>query len=101
MDAIAIILMVALPAIPTKPAEYDIDAPARAAAVDLNSREMQDHITEAMALPYKYGVTRMPCKAKVEQPERQWYPAREPAGKIQWIVGPAPASSSRPKIASG
>ena len=40
-------------------------------------------------MPYKYGVTQMPCKAKEWQPQRGWKPAREPAGKIQWVIGPA------------
>jgi hypothetical protein len=88
MDPVAVILMIALPAIPAKPGEYDIDAPIRAAMVDLNSPETRDHITEAMAWPYKFGVTQMPCRAQSMQPERQWRPAREPSGKIQWVQGP-------------
>ena len=61
----------------------------KAALVDLDSHYMQSQVLAAMALPYKYGVTQMPCKAQQWQPQRGWKPAREPAGKIQWIVGPA------------
>ena len=88
MDAVALALMVALPAIPVKPGEYDIDAPLRAAMVALNSVEMRDHITAAMAWPYKFGVSQMACPAKAMQPERNWKAVREPSGKIQWVQGP-------------
>ncbi len=91
MDPVALLMMVAVPAIPMKPGEpgrYDIDAPIKAAIVDLNSPEMRDHVTEAMAWPYKFGVSQMPCKAQSLQPEREWKPVREPSGKIQWIQGP-------------
>ncbi len=88
MDAVALVLMMALPAIPAKPGEYDIDAPIRAAVASLNSPEMQDRVTEAMAWPYRFGVTQMPCAAKSLQPERGWRPVREPSGKILWTQGP-------------
>ena len=88
MDAISLLLMVALPAIPVKPEEYDIDAPMKAARVELDSAEMHAHITAAMAWPYKYGVSQMACQAKVMQPERKWRPVREPSGKIEWVQGP-------------
>lgn len=61
----------------------------KAALVDLDSHYMQSQVLAAMALPYKYGVTQMPCKAQQWQPQRGWKPAREPAGKIQWILGPS------------
>ncbi|HLX23195.1 MAG TPA: hypothetical protein VKR38_07620 [Usitatibacter sp.] len=88
MDAVALVLMVALPAIPVKPGGYDIDAPIQAAISALNSPEMQDRVTEAMAWPYRFGVTQMPCAAKALQPERRWRPVREPSGKILWTQGP-------------
>ena len=61
----------------------------KAALVDLDSHYMQSQVLAAMSLPYKYGVTQMPCKAQQWQPTRGWKAAREPAGKIQWISGPA------------
>jgi hypothetical protein len=88
MDAVSLMMILALPAIPVKPGEYDLDAPLRAAMSDLNSVEMRDHITAAMAWPYKFGVTQMACPAKAMQPERQWKPVREPSGRIQWVQGP-------------
>ena len=67
----------------------DIDAAEKAALVDLDSPNMNAKVFAAMAMPYKYGVSQLPCKARELQPERGWKPAREPAGKIQWVVGPA------------
>jgi len=67
----------------------DFDAAEKAAQVDLDSQYMNAKVFAAMAMPYKYGVTQMPCKAQQWQPERGWKAAREPAGKIQWIPGPA------------
>ena len=67
----------------------DLDAAEKAAIVDLDSAHMNAKVFAAMAMPYKYGVTQMPCKAQQLQPERGWKPAREPAGKVQWIPGPA------------
>lgn len=66
----------------------DIDAAEKAALVDLDSAAMNAKVFAAMAMPYKYGVSQLPCKAKELQPERGWKPAREPAGKIQWVLGP-------------
>jgi hypothetical protein len=88
MDPVALVLMVALPTIPVQPGEYDIDAPIKAAIVALDSPETREHIIEAMALPYKYGVTQMPCGAQSLQPERRWRPVREPSGRIMWVQGP-------------
>jgi hypothetical protein len=88
MDPVSLLLMVALPAIPVKPGEYDIDAPIKSAMVELNSPEMHDRVTVAMAWPYKYGVSQMSCKAKEMQPKRKWKAVREPSGKIQWVQGP-------------
>jgi len=67
----------------------DLDAAEKKALVDLDSPNMNAKVFAAMAMPYKYGVTQLPCKAKEWQPERGWKPAREPAGKIQWVIGPA------------
>lgn len=67
----------------------DLDAAEKAAMVDLDSPNMNAKVFAAMAMPYKYGVTQLPCKAKDAQPWRGWKPAREPAGKIQWVIGPA------------
>jgi hypothetical protein len=67
----------------------DLDAAEKAAMVDLDSAQMNAKVFAAMAMPYKYGVTQMPCKAQQLQPERGWKAAREPAGKVQWIPGPA------------
>ena len=66
-----------------------LDDEEQAALVDLDSAHMNAKVFAAMAMPYKYGVTQMPCKAQQLQPERGWKPAREPAGKVQWIPGPA------------
>jgi hypothetical protein len=88
MDPVSLLLMVALPAIPVKPGDYDIDAPIKAAMVELNSPEMHAHIFAAMALPYKYGVSQLACQAKTMQPQRKWAPVREPSGKIEWVQGP-------------
>jgi hypothetical protein len=78
----------ALQVAPLKSGEMDFDAPIKAAIVELDSPYMNAQVLAAMAMPYKYGVTQMPCKAKDLQPLRGWKPAREPAGRIQWIPGP-------------
>ena len=88
MDPVALVLILALPAIPVQPREYDIDTSLRAATVELNSPEMRDRVTAAMAMPYKFGVSQMPCRAQALQPERDWRPVREPAGRITWVQGP-------------
>src|SRR5437588_418075 len=82
----AIALAVALSTPPEKRV-IDLDAPDKAARLQLDSAYMQDLVTVAMAV--SYGITRMPCKARQYQPLRGWKPAREPAGKIAWVVGPA------------
>jgi hypothetical protein len=79
---------VALPSMAVKPGEYDLDAPIKAAQVALESPQLNAQVLAAMSWPYKYGVTQMPCKAKALQPSRDWYPAREPSGRIQWVEGP-------------
>ena len=66
----------------------DLDAAEKAALVDLDSAAMNAHVFAAMAMPYKYGVSQLPCRAKEMQPQRGWKAAREPAGKVQWIIGP-------------
>ena len=66
-----------------------LDEAEKAALVDLDSPNMNAKVFAAMAMPYKYGVSQLPCKAKEMQPQRGWKPAREPAGKIQWVIGPA------------
>ena len=88
MDPLFLVLVVALHAAPPTREPLDIDAPQKAALVDLDSAYMNAQVLAAMAMPYKYGVTQMPCKAAELQPERGWKPAREPSGKIQWVSGP-------------
>jgi len=66
----------------------DLDAAEKAALVDLDSSAMNAKVYAAMAMPYKYGVSQLPCKAKEMQPQRGWKSVREPAGKIQWVIGP-------------
>jgi len=88
MSPLFIFVAVALGAVPAPRAEIDIDADIKAALVDLESPFINAQVYAAMALPYKYGVTQMPCKAKEWQPSRGWRPAREPSGRIQWIEGP-------------
>ena len=65
-----------------------LDDEEKAALVDLDSAAMNAKVFAAMAMPYKYGVSQLPCKAKELQPERGWKPVREPAGKVQWVIGP-------------
>jgi len=90
MDASALLFAVAINIAPHPLVlSTDLDAAEKAALVDLDSAHMNAKVFAAMAMPYKYGVTQMPCKAKEWQPERGWKPAREPAGKVQWIEGPA------------
>jgi hypothetical protein len=89
MDPISIVLALALQAAPPRSEPLDLDAPAKAAKVQLDSPFMTAQVMAAMAMPYKYGVTQMPCKAREWQPARGWKPAREPSGNIQWVPGPA------------
>ena len=90
MNAAALVLAVALPIVPHSQIDkLDLDAAEKAAMVDLDSPQMNAKVFAAMALPYKYGVSQLPCKAKEMQPQRGWKSVREPAGKIQWIIGPA------------
>jgi hypothetical protein len=84
--AMAAVSHLAPPTLRTAPSLEDEE---KAALVDLDSHFMKSQVLAAMAMPYKYGVTQMPCKAQQWQPQRGWKPAREPAGKIEWIVGPA------------
>jgi hypothetical protein len=88
MDALILMVAIALHAAPAKPGEVDIDAPQKAARVDLQSPYLEAQVLAAMASPYKYGITQMPCKAQGWQPGRGWKAAREPAGRIQWVPGP-------------
>jgi len=88
MNPLSLFVAVALGAVPAPRADVDIDADVKAALVDLESPFLNAQVYSAMALPYKYGVTQMPCKAKAMQPSRGWRPAREPSGKIQWVRGP-------------
>ena len=64
MDPFVLAMAVALHAIPPKAEDYDIDAVEKAALVDLESPYMNAQVLAAMAAPYKYGVTQMPCNAK-------------------------------------
>jgi hypothetical protein len=88
MDPLVLVFAVALQFVPPHVEEPDLDAPMKAAQVDLESPFLHAQVMAAMAAPYKYGVTQMPCKAKEWQPARGWHPAREPSGKIQWVPGP-------------
>ena len=87
MDALSLALVLALNAVPGKSEEIDFDAASRAAQVELDSPYLNAQVLSAMAMPYKYGVTQLPCKAQEWQPARHWHPAREPSGRIQWLVG--------------
>ena len=87
MDPLILMVVFALNSAP-KGGEIDIDASQKAALVDLDSQYMNSQVLAAMSMPYKYGVTQMPCKAREWQPERSWKAAREPAGRIQWVPGP-------------
>jgi hypothetical protein len=90
MDPISIALAISLQAVPPPRADgLDLDASARHALVELDSPYMNSQVLAAMALPYKYGVSQLPCKAKDLQPQRGWQSVREPAGRIEWIAGPA------------
>jgi hypothetical protein len=90
MDLVSIAVLLALPAAPLpERAPLDLDSPARESLVQLDSPYMKSQVLAAMAMPYKYGVSQLPCRAKALQPARGWQPVREPAGKIEWIPGPA------------
>ena len=89
MDAFTLLVAVAINIAPQPLAiSPDLDAAEKAALVDLDSAVMNAQVFAAMAMPYKYGVSQLPCKAKNMQPERGWKPVREPAGKVQWVIGP-------------
>jgi len=89
MDASALLFAVAINIAPHPLVlSTDLDAAEKAALVDLDSSAMNAKVYAAMAMPYKYGVSQLPCKAKEMQPERGWKPVREPAGKVQWVIGP-------------
>ena len=87
MDPLILMVVFALHSAP-RGEGIDIDAPQKAALVDLDSQYMNSQVLAAMSMPYKYGVTQMPCKAREWQPERRWKAAREPAGRILWVPGP-------------
>ena len=89
MDASALLFAVAINIAPHPLVlSTDLDAAEKAALVDLDSSAMNAKVYAAMAMPYKYGVSQLPCKAKDMQPQRGWKPVREPAGKVQWVIGP-------------
>ena len=89
MDAFTLLVAVAINIAPQPLAiSPDLDAAEKAALVDLDSATMNAKVFAAMAMPYKYGVSQLPCKAKEMQPQRGWKPVREPAGKVQWVIGP-------------
>ena len=88
MDPVILMVALALSTAPSKTPEVDIDAPQKAALVDLDSQFMRAQVLSAMSMPYKYGVTQMACKAREQQPERGWRAAREPSGRIEWVSGP-------------
>ena len=87
MDLLSLALAVALSA-PPRSDDIDFDAPANAARAELDSAYLRDMMTAAMAAPYKYRVTQMPCRARELQPARGWQPAREPSGRIAWVAAP-------------
>jgi len=87
MDLLSLAFATVLGAVPPREDAIDFDAPLRAAESELDSPELKDRMTAAMAWPYRYGVTQMPCKARELQPWRGWRPAREPSGRIQWVEG--------------
>jgi hypothetical protein len=90
LDAFTLLVAVAINIAPQPLAiSPDLDAAEKAALVDLDSAVMNAQVYAAMAMPYKYGVSQLPCKAKDMQPQRGWKPVREPAGKVQWVIGPA------------
>ena len=89
MDLLSLALATALAVTAPREGGLDFDAPLRAADSALDSPALKDRIIAAMAWPYRYGVTQMPCKARELQPLRGWTPAREPSGKIAWVKGPA------------
>lgn len=91
MDLLSLAFIAALSA-PPRVEEIDFDAPANAARAHLGSDYLRDMMTAAMAFPYKYRVTQMPCKARELQPARGWQPAREPSGRISWVAGPEPSA---------
>ena len=89
MNAFTLLVAVAINIAPQPLAiSPDLDAAEKAALVDLDSATMNAKVFAAMAMPYKYGVSQLPCKAKDMQPQRGWKPVREPAGKVQWVIGP-------------
>ena len=83
----ALVLSIALALAAPPPEAVDIDAPEKAARTSIESQYLKDQMLVAMAWPYKYRVTQMPCRARELQPARGWYPAREPSGNIRWIPG--------------
>jgi hypothetical protein len=85
MDLLPVVVALALGVPP--PREIDFDAPVMEARTEINSPYLQDMMLAAMAMPYAYRVTQMPCKAAMLQPARGWSPAREPSGKISWVKG--------------
>ena len=89
MDPVSIALALALAQAPSQPAALDLDEPAKAQLVLIDSQFLGDQVLAAMALPYKYGVTQKACKAKELQPARGWKAMREPSGRVEWILGPA------------
>ena len=87
MDLLSLALAVALSAPPPEPKPIDFDEPINAKRSTINSAFLQDKLTAALALPYHYGVTQMPCRALRLQPLQGWTPSREPSGKIAWVTG--------------
>ena len=89
MGLLAVVLASTVSGHPAPAGEpLDFDRPMQEEKTSLDSPWIRDMMTAAMALPYSYGVTRMPCRARELQPDRGWVPAREPSGKISWTVGP-------------
>ena len=87
MDTASIALTIALAA-PAAAEPPDFDAPLQAARTQIDSPWIEEQVLVAMAWPYRYGVTRMPCRARVLQPLAGWRPSREPSGAVRWETGP-------------
>src|SRR5687767_14701839 len=85
MALAALVLASALSATPAE-SVLDLERPLRESQTSLDSPDIRDMMTAAMAMPY--GVSRMPCRAQRLQPLRGWKAVREPSGKISWMHGP-------------
>src|SRR5260370_42046190 len=88
MNPLSLFVAVALGVVPAPRADVDIDADIKAALVQLESPFLNAQVYSAMAMPYKYGVTQMPCKAEEWQPAFGRPPTGGAGGFIAVIGGP-------------